>query len=105
MCIRDRINNDNDDADGSPLDSASVTVIGGPQDGTATVNGDGTISYVPGLNFNGSDSLIYVICDTGVPLPAICDTAVVYITVTPVNDPPVITGGGGKTNDNINLST
>jgi len=101
----DVINNDNDDADGSPLDSASVTVIGGPQDGTATVNGDGTISYVPGLNFNGSDSLIYVICDTGVPLPAICDTAVVYITVTPVNDPPVITDGGGTSIDTLNVST
>ena len=98
------INNDNDDADGSPLER-NVTIIGGPQEGTATVNGDGTITYVPGLNFNGSDSIIYVICDTGIPLPAICDTAVVFITVTPINDAPVITDNGGTSIDTLNVST
>jgi hypothetical protein len=31
----------------------------------------------------------YSVCDNGTPLPAQCDQAIIYVTVTPVNDPPV----------------
>src|SRR6187402_1373536 len=50
-----------------------------------TVNGDGTITYTPAPNYNGPDTYIYTICD---PQP-LCDTAIVRINVTPVNDAPV----------------
>jgi hypothetical protein len=42
---------------------------------------------VPDPNFNGLDSLQYVVCDTALPVQ--CDTAWVFIDVTPVSDPPV----------------
>lgn len=57
--------------------------------GTVTVNANGTFSYVPASNFTGTVSFTYQACDLG-PL---CDPATVTITVTPVNDPPVVALG------------
>ena len=82
---------DNDfDPDGS-LDTLSLTVIDAPDSGTYVINPDGTISYTPNPNFNGSDTLVYVICDDGIPAPVLCDTAVVRLVTLPVNDSPVAT--------------
>lgn len=64
------------------------SVIQTPSSGTATVNNDGTITYTPNINFNGVDSFVYVICDSG--NPPLCDTATVFVTVTSVPDQPVI---------------
>lgn len=69
------------DIDGDPL---TISVIGGPFNGTASVPGN-AVNYVPDNNFVGADSLIYVICDNG----GLCDTAVVYITVVNFNSAPV----------------
>ncbi|UPT66742.1 MAG: tandem-95 repeat protein [Sphingobacteriales bacterium JAD_PAG50586_3] len=74
------------DNDGN-LDNGSVTIVDLPNNGTVVVNPDGSIIYTPNTNFNGVDSLIYQICDTG--LPVLCDTAYVVINVTPVNDAPI----------------
>ena len=71
------------------IDTSSVTITDAPNNGTATVGVGGVIIYTPNPNFNGTDTLIYQICDTTIPIP-FCDTAIIYITVTPVNDPPVI---------------
>ncbi len=51
---------DNDkDPDGDPIrvDSASAN------NGSATINPDGTIKYKPNLGFNGSDKIVYKITD------------------------------------------
>src|SRR5678810_287003 len=74
MCIRDR---------DSPLGTPSVTTPAAH--GMTTVNGDGTITYTPNTGYNGPDSFIYTICDA----QPLCDTAIVHINVTPVNDAPV----------------
>ncbi|MCB9232185.1 MAG: tandem-95 repeat protein, partial [Bacteroidia bacterium] len=73
------------DLDGDPL---TTTIISGPTSGgTATVlNGD-SITYTPPPNFFGQDTIVYSVCDTATPVN--CDTALVIITVTPVNDPPI----------------
>ena len=77
------------DIDGN-LDPSSASVLSGPSNGSVTSNGDGTFTYTPDANFNGSDSFIYQICDDGLPDGmALCDSAAVTIEVTPVNDPPV----------------
>ena len=75
----------NDVAAVGSLDLSSVSVISGPSQGVAANNGDGTITYLPAPDYNGPDSLVYEICDTG----ANCDQATVSLTVTPGNDPPV----------------
>jgi len=60
-----------------------------PANGTITIDPlTGAVTYTPDANFYGTDTLIYEVCDSG--LPVSCDTALVIITVTPVNDPPVV---------------
>ncbi len=77
----------NDSDPDSPLNPASVTVTIAPQHGSTTINpAIGEITYIPTGDFNGPDSFTYQICDNAVP--ALCATAVVSITVNPVNDPP-----------------
>ncbi len=89
----------NDTDNNGNLDNTSVTVTTPPSHGTATVDPvTGEITYTPNPNFNGTDTLIYSICDTG--MPVICDTALVVITVTPVNDAPVANGDTATTDEN-----
>ena len=70
------------DVDGDALVVSSVTV---PAHGTAAVNPDGTIAYLPAANYNGADSFSYTVGD-GKGGTA---TATVNVTVTTVNDGPV----------------
>src|SRR5205809_821864 len=54
-------------------------------DALPTLNGDGSFTYMPALNFNGIDSFTYKASDG----QAQSGVATVTITVTPVNDAPV----------------
>jgi Ca2+-binding RTX toxin-like protein len=75
------LDNDTDAEDN--IAPSTVRLLTDPQDGTATANTDGTITYAPNANFNGADSFTYRVCDTD----GDCDTAEVTMTVTPVDDP------------------
>ncbi|WP_295129274.1 Ig-like domain-containing protein [uncultured Chitinophaga sp.] len=68
-------------------DAFTATLLTGTINGTLVFNADGSFTYTPNANYNGLDSLVYGICDNGVPV--LCDTAVVIFTVAPVNDQPV----------------
>ena len=71
--------------DGTPIPAgAKVQVVVSPSLGTAAVNADGTIRYVPKPDANGADSLQYRVTVNGEPSQA----AMVTITVTPVDEPP-----------------
>ncbi|MFO0727445.1 MAG: Ig-like domain-containing protein [Myxococcota bacterium] len=61
----------------------SITVP--PQHGTASVNPDGTIRYTPDANYNGEDTLTYLVHDAD----GETSTAVVHIHVRAVNDAPI----------------
>ena len=69
------------DADGDviTLDSVFAPTSGG----TIMVNND-TVLYNPPTNFNGLDSIKYIICDT-----ALCDTTYLIVNVLPVNEAPI----------------
>jgi hypothetical protein len=69
------------DADG---DALSTSLIAMPAHGALTYGPDGSFSYVPSVNFHGSDSFSYAASDGHLLSPA----ATVSITVTPVNDAP-----------------
>ena len=80
--------NDSDvDAD---LILSSVAVVAGPGNGSATPNGDGTITYTPNDGFSGTDTFSYEICDA----TALCDTANVTVEVASGTDdvPPSAPG-------------
>ena len=66
-------------------DALTVTSVTDPANGTATDNGDGTVTYTPDPNFFGLDFFRYEVCDPG----ALCATAGVGVDVSAVNDPPV----------------
>ena len=69
----------NDDFEGTP----SVTGVTQGANGTVTNNNDGTVTYTPDADFNGSDSYTYTVTSGGVT-----ETATVDVTVNPVNDAP-----------------
>jgi VCBS repeat-containing protein len=69
------------DADGDPL---TVSLVSGPANGTLTLNADGSFSYTPTENYNGSDSFTYSVTDG-----TLTSEATVTITVNPINDAPV----------------
>jgi hypothetical protein len=75
------------DPDGD-LVPATVAIVSGPSMGTATVNGDGTLTYTPDPDAFGTDSLIYEVCDATLPTP-LCAQATLDLTITAVADPPV----------------
>ncbi len=77
------------DSDPNGDNLGDPTIIDGPNHGDVVDNGDGTFTYTPDPNYNGPDTITYVICDTGNPV--LCDTAIVVIDVTPVNDAPTTT--------------
>jgi len=79
--VIDALANDSDD-DG---DALSPTISSGPQHGSVVVNADGTFSYAPDGNYNGSDSFTYSVSDG----QGGSDSATVSITVDPVNDAPI----------------
>ena len=69
------------DADGSSL---TAVLVSGASHGTLTLNADGSFSYTPTADYNGSDSFTYKVSD-GAELSG---AATVTITVNAVNDAP-----------------
>ncbi|MFH0287258.1 tandem-95 repeat protein [Vibrio owensii] len=75
---------DNDSFEGqSPV--VSVEAGNGPTNGSVVVNSDGTITYTPDQDYNGSDEFTYTVTSGGVT-----ETTTVTLNVTPVNDKPVV---------------
>ena len=73
-----------EDVDG---DALRVLAVGDAQRGLTRVNPDGSVTYTPGLDFAGIDQFTYRVSD-GHGGNA---TGTVSITVTPADDPPVMT--------------
>ena len=63
----------------------AVTKESDPSNGSVTLNSNGSFTYVPTGDYNGSDSFTYSIVDSD----GDTDTATVTITVNSVDDTPV----------------
>ena len=85
------------DVDGNPLTAVVVTA---PANGTLTLNADGSFTYTPNANFNGTDSFTYKANDG----TADSNTATVTITVDAVNDAPVAVNDSYSTTEDTPLT-
>ncbi len=68
------------DADGDPLTVTGASAL----HGSVAINPDGTLSYTPNADYNGSDTISYAIADGRGGTSA----STVAVTITPVNDAP-----------------
>jgi len=82
------------DVDGDTL-TYSLADKGDPAHGSVTINPDGSYSYTPTADYNGSDSFTYKV-DDGHGGTA---TATITLTVNPQNDAPVAQAGTGSGNE------
>ena len=78
------------DVDG---DSVTYSLDANAANGNAVVNADGTFSYTPNPDFNGSDSFTFTVSDGN----GGSNTYAYEVTVNPVNDAAVITGDDSGT--------
>ncbi|QIZ78019.1 Ig-like domain-containing protein [Ferrimonas lipolytica] len=82
------------DANDTDADSDTLTVVAGTftttQGGTIVIAADGSYSYTPAPNFNGTDSVEYTVSDGN-----LTDTGTLTINVGAVNDAPVANDDSG----------
>jgi len=87
----------------SDVDSPSITavLVSGPLHAASfALNADGSFSYTPALNYNGSDSFTYKASDGSL----FSNIATVSLTINPVNDAPVAVADAYSTNEDTNLT-
>ncbi|BFM17033.1 hypothetical protein R50073_32160 [Maricurvus nonylphenolicus] len=72
------------DLDGDSLSVVAAGPFATAQGGSVTILADGTFTYTPPNNFNGTDTFDYTVTDG-----TNTDVGTVSINVLPVNDPPV----------------
>ncbi|MBN9497444.1 MAG: tandem-95 repeat protein [Alphaproteobacteria bacterium] len=73
---------------------------GGPAHGTVTINPDGSYTYTPAADYNGTDSFTYTVSDG----KGGTDTATVTLNVAPVNDAPLTVGGATAGTEDSNVT-
>src|SRR5256712_648917 len=80
---------------GNDSGSATLTavLVAGPSHGTLALNANGSFSYTPAANFNGTDGFTYKANDG----TADSNVATLTISVTAVNDAPSFTKGADQT--------
>ncbi len=76
-------------------DTLTVIKLSDPSHGTVTLNANGTFTYTPADNYNGSDSFTYKVNDGTVD----SNVATVTITVNAINDAPLANGQSMSTDE------
>ena len=80
------------DVDG---DALTITAVGPSTNGTAVLNADGSVTFTPTTDFNGTASFVYTVEDGN----GGSDTATVTITVPAQNDAPIAVDDGPLSTD------
>jgi hypothetical protein len=91
------------DVDGS-FDFNNLAIITLPSHGTIAVDTLGIITYTPAQNYFGNDAIQYTVCDDGTPLPSLCDSAFIFITINPVSLIPIAVNDTVATSEDVPLA-
>ena len=70
-----------DEIDGDIL---TYSILSPPGFGSASISADGILNYSPAENFWGTDEIQYLACDQ----QNLCDSEIISISISPVNDAP-----------------
>jgi VCBS repeat-containing protein len=85
---------------GAEGQTLSAALVSGPANGTLTLGPDGSLTYVPNANFNGTDSFTYSAANSA----GESSLATATITVNPVNDKPTAANDAYSTNEDTTLT-
>ena len=85
------------DVDG---DAMTALLVSNVSKGSLNLNTNGSFTYTPNTNYNGSDSFTYVATDG----MATGNVATVTINVTPVNDPPFAVNDSTNTLEDVSVT-
>ena len=90
-------------------DALTASLVSNVSNGTLVLAADGSLSYTPNVNFNGSDSFTYKASDASLDSNVASDAsldsnvATVTITINPVSDTPVGTGDEVTTDEDVGV--
>src|SRR6185436_16822587 len=88
------------DTDPDPGTALTATLGASPTNGTVTLSPDGSFTYTPALNFNGTDRFTYTASDG----TAISNVATVILTMAPDNDAPLAVNDTASTTEETAVS-
>ena len=88
------------DFDGT-IDPTTVVIATAPQNGSAVVNADGTVTYTPNADYYGPDNFSYTVKDND---GGVSNPAVVNISVNPVNDMTVVNPDSAVTDEDTPIA-
>jgi VCBS repeat-containing protein len=89
----DLVANDSEGAPNENGQTLSVSQVNNPQNGAVDLD-NGQITFTPQTDYNGAASFEYTVCDDGTLQECSTQTAIVNVTVSPVNSKPVAQDGG-----------
>jgi VCBS repeat-containing protein len=71
--------------------------LNSPEHGTLSIDNNGEFTYSPTANYFGTDEFSYITCDDF----GVCDSAVIIITLSSLNDAPAVIDDLIETNEDI----
>jgi hypothetical protein len=86
----DLVGNDDEGADNESSQTLTVTEVYDGTAGTVSLGSDGNITFAPEGDFSGDAAFRYLVCDNGSPRECSVQRATANVTVSPVNDAPVV---------------
>jgi gliding motility-associated-like protein len=90
------------DPEGTDL-VVSTTPVSGPLHGTIQISSDGQFQYSPAPNFTGIDTVVFEVCDQGLPQPPVCANDTLLIVVGSPNGQEIyIPEGFSPNGDGVN---